>query len=100
MANQASSFDQIVRDEIHAPLMRLCEQLASEGAAHEHLFFEQIVTMLSPPRSEVSVLEAVFELSRCAFIDFDYSPEATEQINQILDQAIALSEVMSADSRQ
>ena len=96
----ADTFDQIVSKDLHEPLVRLCTQLASEGAVNEHSYFNQIVIMLNPPRTEASVLEAVFELSRCAFINLEYSDAATEQINQILDRAISLSEVMSADSRQ
>ena len=56
--------------------------------------------MLSPPRSEITVLEAIFQLSNCAFLNYEYSFEATEQIDKILERAISLSEVMSADSRQ
>ena len=92
----ADTFDQIVSKDLHEPLVRLCTQLASEGAVDEHSYFNQIVIMLNPPRTEASVLE----LSRCAFINLEYSDAATEQINQILDRAISLSEVMSADSRQ
>ena len=100
MNDSISSFDQIVSNELHEPLVRLCAQLASEGAVAEHEFFNQIVLMLSPPRSEITVLEAIFQLSNCAFLNYEYSFEATEQIDKILERAISLSEVMSADSRQ
>ena len=59
----ADTFDQIVSNDLHEPLIRLCTQLASEGAVDEHSYFNQIVIMLNPPRTEASVLEAVFELS-------------------------------------
>ena len=95
-----SSFDQIVSNGLQEPLVRLCAQLASEGAVAEHEYFNQIVLMLSPPRSEITVLEAIFQLSNCAFLNYEYSFEATEQIDKILERAISLSEVMSADSRQ
>ena len=45
MNDSISSFDQIVSNELHEPLVRLCAQLASEGAVAEHEYFNQIVLM-------------------------------------------------------
>ena len=43
---------------------------------------------------------ACIELGRCAFLGFRFTPETQEQVTQILDQAIDLSSLMSADSMQ
>ena len=43
---------------------------------------------------------ACIELGRCAFLGFRITPETQEQVTQILDQAIDLSSLMSADSMQ
>ncbi len=40
----ADTFDQIVSKDLHEPLIRLCTQLASEGAADEHSYFNQTVS--------------------------------------------------------
>ena len=57
MNDSISSFDQIVSNELHEPLVRLCTQLASEGAVAEHEYFNQIVLMLSPPLSLIHISE-------------------------------------------
>ena len=87
MNDSISSFDQIVSNELHEPLVRLCAQLASEGAVAEHEFFNQIVLMLSPPRSEITVLEAIFQLSNCAFLNYEYLSSPSIQRLLIISQS-------------
>ncbi|XOV88462.1 MAG: hypothetical protein ACFHX7_00950 [Pseudomonadota bacterium] len=95
-----SSFADVVKHEIITPLLDLCQQLSDEGATAEFAFFSGLLVMLSNPEDEVQVLQAVIELSRCAFLGFTYSPEAAAMIDSLLERAITLSHTMSAGSAQ
>ena len=74
--------------------------LSEEDQMEACSFFAGVLDMLSNPEDEPTVLAAVIELSRCAFLGFQYTPAATERINQILDKAIVLSATMSAGQLQ
>ncbi|MFT4799635.1 MAG: hypothetical protein ACI9W1_003074, partial [Candidatus Azotimanducaceae bacterium] len=62
----------------------------------EFAFFSNILFMLRDPDNEIAVLEAVIELSKCAFVGLTFSGEAQQQIDGILERAITLSHTMSA----
>ncbi len=91
-----STFADVVQHELITPLLALCQQLSEEGATAEFAFFSNLLMMLGDPETESQVLEAVIELSRCAFLGFTYSPEAAAMIDAILERAITLSHTMSA----
>jgi len=91
-----NSFDSVVTEQVVAPIKALCELFLEEQAHNEFAFFSNILFMLRDPDNEVSVLEAVIELSKCAFVGLSFSSEAQDQIDGILERAITLSHTMSA----
>ena len=93
-------FADVVQSEIKEPLESLCEALLKSGETEQYIFFSGIVDMLREPGDELSVIAASIELSRCAFLGFQYAPAIQAEVNQILDQAIALSATMSSESLQ
>lgn len=92
----ANSFGAVVTTEIVEPLKTLCDFFAEEGSHNEFAFFANVLFMLREPGNEVAVLEAVIELSKCAFVGLSFSPVAQAQIDSILERAITLSHTMSA----
>ena len=70
------------------------------GEMDQFVYFSGVLEMLSDPNDEFSVIAASIELSRCAFLGFQYTPEIQTMVNEILDQAIRLSSTMSSDSPQ
>jgi hypothetical protein len=94
--NDQVSFDKVVTDQVVDPIKALCELFLEEQAHNEFAFFSNILFMLREPGNEVAVLEAVIELSKCAFVGLSYSVAAQHQIDGILVQAITLSHTMSA----
>jgi hypothetical protein len=68
----------------------------AEEAMAEFAFFANLLFMLSDPEDEVHVLEAVIELSKCAFVGLSYSAEAQVQIDSLLGRAIDVAHTMSA----
>jgi hypothetical protein len=54
--------------------------------------------MLQDSDNEEMVLAAVIELSRCAFLGFNFSPAASLKIDQLLERAIDLAHTMSASN--
>lgn len=90
------NFEDIIKKDISDPLNDLCELLFEEDAFPEHQFFSGVLTMLADPSDEPMVLAAVIELSKCAFLGFSFSPEATLRINDILDKSIVIAHTMSA----
>ena len=91
-----TDFAEIVEQDLSARVLRLCELFVEEGAEAECTFFSGILTMLSDPEDEAMILAAVIELSRCAFLGFNYSAQAQLQIDALLERAINLAETMSA----
>jgi hypothetical protein len=94
--SDASSFASIVTEEIIVPIKDLCDLFAEEESHNEFAFFANILFMLRDPESEVAVLEAVIELSKCAFVGLSFSPLAQFKIDSVLERAITLSHTMSA----
>ncbi len=94
--SDSDSFASIVTVEVIKPIKELCEYFSATDAHNELSFFANILFMLRDPGNELAVLEAVIELSKCRFVGLDFSLEAEEKINVILDQAITLSHTMSA----
>ena len=92
-------FADVVQTQFKEPLEKLCEALMENGEMEQYLFFSGILDMLGDPGNEVSVIAASIELSRCAFLGFQYSPAIQNQVNQVLDQAISISTTMSSDSQ-
>ena len=93
-----TSFGDVVKQELTDPVITLCELFAEEKAHDQFTFFSGILNMLSDPSDEEMVLAAVIELSKCAFLGFDYSLEARQQIDVLLERAINLSHTMSASN--
>jgi hypothetical protein len=91
-----SSFSGVVTDQIVEPLKALCDLFVDEQAHNEFAFFANVLFMLREPGNEVAVLEAVIELSKCAFVGLEFSYEAQQQVDAILERAITLSYTMSA----
>lgn len=96
--NDQNSFDSVVTDQVVDPIKVLCELFLEEQAHNEFAFFSNILFMLREPGNEVAVLEAVIELSKCAFVGLNFSAAAQQQIDGILEQAITLSHTMSGSS--
>ncbi len=94
--SDVDSFGAVVTKEVAEPLKALCDFFAEEGSHNEFAFFANVLFMLRDPENEVAVLEAVIELSKCAFVGLSFSPVAQIQIDSILERAITLSHTMSA----
>ena len=93
-------FHNLVTTQIKTPLDLLCANLMEAGELDQYLFFNGISEMIGDGSDEGAVMMACIELGRCAFLGFRFTPETQEQVTQILDQAIDLSSLMSADSMQ
>ena len=65
----------------------------------QYVYFSGVLQMLANPDDEWSVIAASIELSKCAFLGFSYPPARQAEINQILDNAIMISTVMSEDQQ-
>ena len=90
------TFAEIVETDLAQPVKELCDLFAEENATDELTFFSGILNMLADGDDEAMVLAATIELSRCAFLGFDYSIEAKVRIDQLLERAINLAHTMSA----
>ncbi|MCB1645622.1 MAG: hypothetical protein KDI36_09225 [Pseudomonadales bacterium] len=91
-----NSFAGIVERDIAQPILEICKTLQREGNTDPFIFFSGIHNMLLEPDNEPMVLAAVIELSRCAFLGFQYSPEVALQIDVLLDKSINIAHTMSA----
>ena len=87
----SDDFGAVVEQELILPLKGLCELFAEEGAYAELAWFSNVLNMLGEPADEASVLRGVIELSKCAFLGFMYSYEASAQIDSLLERAINLT---------
>jgi hypothetical protein len=96
--SEDTSFAGVVTDQIIEPVKKLCDLFVEEQAHNEFAFFANVLYMLREPGNEVAVLEAVIELSKCAFVGLQFSYEAQQEIDTILEQAITLSYTMSASN--
>lgn len=94
--SEANSFASVVTEEIVEPLKDLCEYFSEEESQNEFAFFANVLFMLRDPGNEIAVLEAVIELSKCAFVGLVFTPVAQVKIDSILERAITLSHTMSA----
>lgn len=94
----SQDFATVVDQELVVPLKTLCELFAEEGAYAELAWFSGVLDMLGEPDNEAAVLRGVIELSKCAFLGFIYSFEASSQIDSLLERAINLSHTMSAET--
>ena len=91
-------FPAVVTRDLVQPLKDLCILFEAEQAYQEFAFFSNLLFHLRDPRDETEVLYAVIELSKCAFLGFDYSDQARLQMDALLERAITLSHTMSADN--
>lgn len=89
-------FQTLVYDEITLPIVTLCQTLMEEGEMDQHNFFAGLLPLLAEPEREEMVLAAVIELSKCAFLGFQFSPLVALQIDQLLERSIDLAHTMSA----
>ena len=80
-------FSDLVITQIKGPLDALCVDLMQAGELDQYLFFNGVSDMMG-----------CIELGRCAFLGFRFSPSVEMQVTQILDRAIELSSMMSADN--
>ena len=92
-------FGDVVNSELTLPILNLCKLLASEKRYEEYTYFAGLLPLLSEPEREDLILAAVLELSKCAFLGFEYSSEAACQIDQLLERSINLAHTMSAEGR-
>lgn len=93
-------FSELVVSQIKAPLDALCEGLMAAGELDQYLFFNGVAEMMGDGSDEGAVMMACIELGRCAFLGFRFTPDVELQVTTILDRAIELSSIMSADSMQ
>ncbi len=89
-------FHHIVDARLTQPILKLCHDFAEQEAYEEYTYFSGVLNLLADPTDEEMVLAATIELSRCAFLGFDYSIEAQLKIDKILEDAIDLAHTMSA----
>ena len=94
---QSGAFAQIVEQDLVKPIKDLCALFEAQQAHAEFAFFSNLLFHLRDPDDEASVLFAVIELSKCAFLGFVYSEEAKLRIDLLLERAITLSHTMSAN---
>jgi len=90
-------FQEIVYNELTLPILALCEVMVEEGQMDQHAFFASLLPLLAEPEREEMVLAAVIELSKCAFLGFQFSPSVALQIDQLLERSIDLAHTMSAN---
>ena len=93
-------FSKVVVEQIKAPLDALCAGLMAAGELDQYLFFNGVAEMMGDGTDEGSVMMGCIELGRCAFLGFQFTPDVELQVSIILDRAIELSSIMSADSMQ
>lgn len=93
-----SDFASVVRAELTDPILDLCRLFADEKAHDQFTFFSGILNLLHDPDDEEMVLTACIELSKCAFLGYEYSLDAQLKIDAILERAINLSHTMSASN--
>ena len=91
-------FSDLVITQIKGPLDALCADLMQAGELDQYLFFNGVSEMIGDASDEVTVMRGRIELGRCAFLGFRFTASAEMQVTQILDRAIELSSMMSADS--
>ncbi len=91
------TFEEAVETQFVVPLLALLDTFSAEHADEEYAFFAGVLAMVEDKSSEVEMLGAIFELSRCAFLGFAYSPVAQSQINSLLDYWIEAAHTMSAE---
>ncbi len=96
-SGHAMDFQEIVYNELTQPVVALCEMLVEEGQMDQHAFFAGLLPLLAEPEREEMVLAAVIELSKCAFLGFQFSPPVALHIDQLLERSIDLAHTMSAD---
>lgn len=90
------AFHEIVDARLTQPILALCQLFADEEAYEPYTFFSGVLNLLADPNDEEMILAATIELSKCAFLGFDYSVEAQIRIDKILEDAIDLAHTMSA----
>lgn len=90
------AFHEIVDTRLTQPILALCHLFAEEEAVEPYTFFSGVLNLLADPNDEEMILAATIELSKCAFLGFDYSVEAQIRIDKILEDAIDLAHTMSA----
>jgi hypothetical protein len=91
-------FSDLVITQIKGPLDALCADLMQAGELDQYLFFNGVSEMIGDASDEGAVMMGCIELGRCAFSGFRFTTSAEMQVTQILDRAIELSSMMSADS--
>ncbi|MBL6691590.1 MAG: hypothetical protein ISP91_14485 [Pseudomonadales bacterium] len=89
-------FHDIVDARLTQPILGLCHDFAEQEAYEEYTFFSGVLNLLADPNDEEMVLAATIELSRCAFLGFQYTEDARLKIDKILEDAIDLAHTMSA----
>ena len=92
------NFEEIVESQFIEPLQALLKLFGDEGAVNEIVYFSGVLNMVEDTSSQEQMLGAIFELSRCAFLGFEYTAEANARINQLLDYWIDVSHTMSSTS--
>lgn len=93
-------FSDAVVAQIKNPLDALCADLMKAGELDQYLFFNGVSEMIGDASDEGAVMMGCIELGRCAFLGFTFTPDVELQVTRILDHAIDLSSIMSADSMQ
>ena len=93
-------FSDVVIEHIKNPLDALCADLMKAGELDQYLFFNGVSEMIGDASDEGAVMMGCIELGRCAFLGFTFTPDVELHVTRILDQAIDLSSIMSADSIQ
>ena len=91
-------FSDLVITQIKGPLDALCVDLMQAGELDQYLFFNGVSDMIGDASDEGAVMMGCIELGRCAFLGFRFRPSVETQVTQILDRAIELSSMMSADN--
>ncbi len=91
-------FEDIVESQFIEPLNALLKLFGDEGAIDEFVYFSGVLNMVEDTSSQEQMLGAIFELSGCAFLGFEYTIEANARINQLLDYWIEVSHTMSSTS--
>ena len=92
------NFEEMVESQFIEPLQALLKLFGDEGAVDEIVYFSGVLNMVEDTSSQEQMLAAIFELSRCAFLGFEYTAEANARINQLLDYWIEVSHTMSSTS--
>ena len=91
-------FSELVMMQIKGPLDALCTDLMQAGELDQYLFFNGVSEMIGDASDEGAVMMGCIELGRCAFLGFRFTGSVEMQVTQILNRAIELSSMMSANS--